>query len=174
MRRLWGGDEQVEWPEVAGKVGLLLTVQGAGPAYRGGFGHGGGMGADDATYSAHVRQVGQARQYDVEVDTEAGWPAEMDTWRLLTDWLHGAVGSPQEIEFPFEVRADRWTADVDVDGVAHSFLVVGRPERWVASGRVGDRAVRVRGSGSGSLPVALVSIAPGAVSSEIPDEPQVP
>ncbi|MCU1692351.1 MAG: hypothetical protein JWM64_1442 [Frankiales bacterium] len=169
--REWDED-QVEWIDAARRLGRLFAVQGAGRAYQGGFGHGGGLTPEESTYSAHVRHVDGGRSYDVEVDGETGWPAEMDTWRLLTDWLHGAVSAPDEITFPFEVRADRWSASIDVDGTPHEFLVIGGPERWCAAAQVGDRAVRLRGSGPGSLPVALVGVAPEDVSDDLPEDPE--
>lgn len=170
--RPWDDDEQVEWIDAARKVGVLYAVDGAGIAYQGGFGHGGGTTPEEATFSAHVRHVDGPRSYDVEVDTEAGWPVELEAWRLLTDWLHGAVEAPDKLVFPFESRADRWTAEFVVDGTAHEFVVVGEPGRWVASARVNGRVVRIRGNGPESLSVTLVGVAPDDVSDEVPEEPE--
>ncbi len=50
-------------------------------------------------------------------------------------------------------------------------MVVGDPECWSASARVDGRVVRVRGSGAGSLPVALNSVAPDQVLDAVPEDP---
>ena len=102
-------DDQVEWIDSARRVGLLLAVKAAGPVYQGGFGHGGGRTPEDATFSATLRHLDGGRGYDVEVDTDTGWPESLEPWRLLTDWMHRAVESPEELRFPFELRADSWT-----------------------------------------------------------------
>lgn len=164
-------NHQVEWIDSGRRVGLLLAVRAAGPAYQAGFGHGGGRTPEDATFSATLRHVDGGRGYDVQVDTDSGWPESMEPWRLLTDWMYRAVESPEELRFPFELRADSWTADIEVDGVAYEFLLVGDPECWSASARVDGRVVRVRGSGVGSLPVALNSVAPDQVLDAFSEDP---
>ncbi len=168
--RDWDAD-QVEWIDSARRIGLLLAVQAAGPAYQAGFGHGGGRTSEDATFSATVRHVDGGRGYDVEIDTDTGWPESLEPWRLLTDWMHRAVESPEEVRFPFELRADSWTVDIEVDDVAYEFLVVGDPECWSAFARVDGRAVRIRGSGAGSLPIALNSVAPDQVLDAFSEDP---
>ncbi len=167
--RTWN-DEQVEWIDAARRVGSLLQVVNAGPAYRGGFGHGGGLTPEEATFSAHVRHVAGQREFDVEVDTAAVWPEKLEAWRLVGDWLNQAVGGPDDLRFPLELRAERWKAAMDVDGVSVDFLVVGRADRWSASGVIDGLAVRISGSGADPRSVALRSISPEQVLDEVPEE----
>lgn len=141
--------------------GPLYAADGAGPPAQGGFGYS-GLGRD-RTVSVTVRHT-SADGGELEVTTadEDRWAADHDDWRLTHDWLSAAVGHAP-IRFPLTLTAERWEQDVPVDGAAVTFVFVGGPSTWRASGSVAGWRVAVGGNNWLHDRVSLVSVDPGNV-----------
>ena len=159
-------DRLRSWEATAAALtGPLYAVAGAEPVFQGGFGHS-GSGAD-RTVSVAVRHVRPGADVEVDTSDEQPWPGG-DDWRLTSDWLH-RVTRPGEVSFPLTVTADRWEQQVPVDGVPVPFVFVGDRSAWAAASEVGGRSVSLSASGWPSEGLALRSVPPVEVSSEVPE-----
>ncbi len=86
------------------------------------------------------------------------------------DWLHRAV-RPDRLAFPLTITADRWERDGPVDGLPTRFVFVGDAGTRCAYGTLNGRQVGVSGTGWPQDRLALITVAPGEVSKEVPERP---
>lgn len=153
------------WTQAAGRLdGSVLTVAGAGPAHQSGYGHSGSGRDGRVSVQVSHSQAGVELAVETSSEEEVFDPAYAD-WRLLNDWLHGAVVRP-DVAFPFEVRADRWEQPVLVDGTATPFTIVGNDTSWIAQGSVDGWQVTVTARGWPSRGLALLRTPAAQVSPE--------
>lgn len=136
----------VTWDEAVSQLGgSLWVIEGLGEARLTGSGTGGqsvGEGPARLSFSATVTQ---GVFHDVYASTETSSRQGSEVGRdygLLHRWVGVATPQPP-VAFPVEMRADRWEADVDVEGATVQFVFVGQSDTWAALGMVGDHEVSV-------------------------------
>ena len=168
-RSRWSGRRsRSSWSAAAARLtGPLYAAVDAGAASQGGYGHSrAGRTVSVSLDVRHVRPGGgelEVRSSD-EPSLDAG---EHDVWRLVFEWT-SRVTRPEVLDFPLQLRADRWVRDVLVDGVAVPFLFVGGDDTWSASGRPGGREVIVSGTDWPHADLELATVDVRDVVAQVP------